>query len=173
MPVNMPSRLATIGLLIAAAASAPAQDAARDETPLPTGRIITPMGRQTNVGSFPCNMVLSPDGKYIVVSSSGFREYLSVLSVDDGHLVSQLDFNAPLKGTPEKQTLYYGLAWSHTAIPLLYVSRGDEQTVSQYILTTDGKLEQAGEPRSLASPNAVGKNSRVPPTVEVAGIDQF
>ena len=57
---------------------------------LPTGRSITPQGVQTAVGSFPCNMLLSPDGRFVVVTDAGRREYLSVLSVADGRLVSQI-----------------------------------------------------------------------------------
>jgi hypothetical protein len=39
--------------------------------PLVTGKDITPQGDQTAVGSIPANVVLSPDGRFVLVSSSG------------------------------------------------------------------------------------------------------
>src|SRR5262245_12377586 len=83
---------------------------AQTPVPLVTGKSITPQGKQTPVGSFPCNMVLSPDGKFIVVTNAGYREYLSVLSVDDGRIVSQIEVGKP-EGK-SKEGLYYGLAFA-------------------------------------------------------------
>src|SRR5262249_23268547 len=89
------------------------QQNAQNEAPLPTGRFITPEGRQTETGSFPVNLLLSANGKYIVVTESGFRQNLSVLSAEDGHLVSQLSFNAPRSEKDKaKQALYVGLAFA-------------------------------------------------------------
>src|SRR5205807_2135779 len=66
--------------------------------PLVTGKEITPQGQQVEVGSFPANMAVSPDSKWIAVTNTGYREYLSILSAADGHLVSQLAFNDNLPG---------------------------------------------------------------------------
>src|SRR5258708_23316344 len=87
------------------------------QTPIPlvTGKSITPQGTQTPVGSFPCNMLLSPDGKFIVVTNAGFRQYLTVLSVEDGRIVSQIAVGKA-KGK-EKEGLYYGLAWGGSIVP--------------------------------------------------------
>src|SRR5690242_18283364 len=78
---------AALPLVVAfACLRAPGQDNGQDTQPLPTGKIITPRGTQTSVGSFPANMIVSPDEKYLIVTNTGFREYLSVLSTKDGHL---------------------------------------------------------------------------------------
>src|SRR5262245_18952823 len=83
-------RLAILALAASACAAILAQ-ARRDTAPLPTGRTISPEGTQTDAGSFPANMVLSPDGKYVIATNTGFRQYLSVLSTDDGRLISQVE----------------------------------------------------------------------------------
>jgi YVTN family beta-propeller protein len=125
---------------------------------LVTGKFITPQGRQTPVGSYPVNLLLSPDGRFVVVTNVGFRQYLSVLSTADGHLVSQLDFNdtrargKDKKGDDlhgKKQGLFYGLAWGANSQgkTTLYVSRGAEDQVSILTLDGGGKLESTG--RSL------------------------
>jgi YVTN family beta-propeller protein len=102
--------------------------------PLVTGKWITPEGQQQTVGSFPTNMALSLDGKYVVVTDTSFREYLSVLDADTGELVSRLDFNG------SKKALYYGLAFSGQGDETrLFVSRGSEDVVSVYSLDR-GKL---------------------------------
>src|SRR5579871_4678481 len=67
------------------------QESPPEIPPLVTGKTITPQGTQTNVGSFPANMILSPDGEYLIVTNTGYREFLSVLSTKDGHLVSQVE----------------------------------------------------------------------------------
>src|SRR5579859_7031173 len=75
---------------------------------LPTGKLITPPAQATETGSFPLNMALSPDGKFVLVTDCGFREQLSVLDSQTGALVSKLDFNGSEDG--HKQGLYFGLA---------------------------------------------------------------
>ena len=118
------------------------------QPPLPTGKRLVPQGEQTNVGSFPVNMALSPDGKYIAVTNTGFRQYLSILSADDGHLISQLPFNPNPKDPDDKTSLYVGLKF----IPMqrdhdpgttpyrLCVSRGPEDIISVMALQVDGTL---------------------------------
>ena len=140
----------------------------QDETknvPLVTGKMITPTGQHTDVGSFPANMAVSPDGKFVVVTNTGFRQYLTVLSAKDGHRVSQLSFNELIKGeTRKKVSLYYGLAFAPAnatgSTATLYVSRGPEDKVSIYKLDDEGKLTDTGKPLDNPSdlPVAAGPN---------------
>lgn len=124
--------------------------------PLVTGKAISPLGRQTNVGSFPVNMALSPDGRYVVVTNTGAKQFLSVLSAADGSLVSQLPFNkARTDGSQKTEGLYYGLAFgkpTDQGTPL-YASRGAEDRVSVLSLAADGRLADTG--RSLDNPSGV------------------
>ena len=61
---------------------------------LPTGKTITPQGTQTNVGSYPTTLLLSPNGKFIAVSSLGARANVTILSAQTGAIVSQIGHGA-------------------------------------------------------------------------------
>lgn len=152
--------LATVGTIAALSAPAlqpsPVGTARTDSAlPLATGKRLTPQGRQTDVGSFPCNLALSPDGRYVLVTTAGSREYLSVLRADDGRVVSQIDWNGPSPVfKDEKQALYYGLACGKAAggKAAVYASRGGEGTVSVLSLGADGALTDTG--KTLGAPGA-------------------
>ena len=40
------------------------------------GRKISPAGTNTEIGSLPMNIILSPDGKYAITSDMGFKSVL-------------------------------------------------------------------------------------------------
>jgi YVTN family beta-propeller protein len=119
--------------------------------PLCVGTFITPAGSQTEVGSFPVNMAISPDGRWIVVTDTGPRQYLSVLSAADGRLASQIAFGAEGSGRRRRQpALYTGLAFGPGSDPKsgtfrLYAARGAEDRISIYDLGPDGKLADTGK----------------------------
>ncbi len=124
------------------------------EPPLPTGKLLTPQGKQTEVGSFPANMALSPDGKWIVVTDTGAREFLSVLDSTTGLLVSQLAVEGG--SGRSKAALYAGLAFGPTGtsgVNTLYVSHGPEDRVAVCTIGSDGKLTDTG--RSLNDPSSL------------------
>lgn len=128
----------------------PLSGLAQRQIPLVTGKAITPLGKQTEVGSFPCNMAASPDGRYLVVTNAGYRQFLSVLRVSDGTLASQIEIGKErTDGSRLKEGLYYGLAFD--ASGTLYVSRGAEDRVAIYRLDSEGKLTDTG--RSLSNPS--------------------
>jgi len=118
-----------------------------NSTQLVTGKCLSPLGTQTDVGSFPANAVLSPDGRFAIVSDAGARESVSVLRAGDGSLVSRLDWNGPSPTFPgKKRALYFGLvcgAARNGATPV-YASRGAEGTVSVLSLGSDGTLRDTG-----------------------------
>ncbi|MBS1718200.1 MAG: hypothetical protein JSS72_10770 [Armatimonadetes bacterium] len=127
-------RLLLLGLI----ASGPAQNQ------LPTGKRITPLGKHVSVGSYPINMVLTKDKRFAVVTTIGFREFLSVIRLSDGKITSQVDQNK------EGQGLYYGLAVDPIS-GLLYVSNGAADTVSRFTISASGALKEAGKPIHLPS----------------------
>ncbi len=150
-------RLKTFAALAAGAALFAGHALAADtplDTPLPdagrlvTGETLTPSGQQTPIGSFPDHLVLSPDGRYVLATNTGFRQYVSVLDANTAKLVSRLEFNAPstlLKRS--KQSLYYGLVCGPTAdgqTPV-YASRGGEGMVSVLSLSDKGELTDTGK----------------------------
>lgn len=112
------------------------------QEPLPTGKYITPVGKESDVGSFPCNMALSPDGRFVVVTDTGSREALTVLDANTG----EPTFHTVMS---DNDGLYYGLAFGKGPEPLLYVSHGDRNVISVHRLTAQGRLVPAGKPISV------------------------
>jgi YVTN family beta-propeller protein len=104
------------------------------EAPLATGKPISPIGDHVDVGSYPVNMVLSPDGRFVIVTNSGFRQQLSVIDSSTGRLLDKVEFG----GRGSKTGLYYGLAFGSDGT--LYASRGAEDKISSFTLSADGKL---------------------------------
>jgi YVTN family beta-propeller protein len=130
---------------------------------LATGKWITPEGFQAEVGNFPANMALSQDGKYVVVTNTGFRQQLSVLDADSGALVAKVDSNGARDR--QKEALYYGLAFAKQGDEtFLYASRGVQDKVSVYRLGKDGALTFV---KDLANPAPAGS----PLPHHIAGVD--
>lgn len=125
----------------------------RSPQPLVTGKFISPSGKQTEVGSFPLNMVTSPDGRYFVVTNVGFRQQLSVIDARSGQLVSRVDSNK-LGETP-REGLYYGLAFGKgpSGETRLYASRGAQDEVTIYDFSAAGELRPVGTIRNPGPPN--------------------
>ncbi len=114
---------------------------AQVENRLPNGKYVTPAGEPTNVGSFPANMIATPDHKYVIVTNTGYRQYLSVLQSATGKLVSRIEITG--KGdTVRKRGLYYGLAIQSNANGgyTLYASRGSEDAISIHSIDPAGKI---------------------------------
>ena len=144
----------SVALFVLIFAAVPCVRAA-EPTPLPTGKFITPLGTQTGVGNFPDNALLTPDGKFLVVTNTGSREFVSVLDARDGRLVSQAKVDGPRKDKPaKKKGLYYGLAFAPGAKDgyTLYASRGEEQAVGVYTIDAQGDISNNAL-RLIESPN--------------------
>jgi len=101
-----------------------------------TGKAIAPVDKGVPVGSYPVQMKLSPNGRWLIVTNTGFREQLSVIDTSTGQVASTLDFNKSL-GRPNKESLYWGLEFVGDD---LFVSRGPEEKVSIYTVGEDGSL---------------------------------
>jgi len=139
--------------------------AAQKPVPLVTGKFISPAGAHTEVGSFPANMLLTPDGRHVVVSNTGFYQYLSVLRATDGKLISRIEVGKP--DDDKKEGLYYGMAFGVSGGAILgtvrpddtfhtlYVSRGAEDKVAIYHISSDGVLADTG--KRLNNPGAIGE----------------
>jgi DNA-binding beta-propeller fold protein YncE len=163
--------LAVLGCLaIGIAVSARRQGVQPGTEALPTGKRIAPVGTQTNVGSFPANMALSPDGKWIAVTDTGYRQLLSILSAQDGHLVAQLPFNPGAENEDDHTSLYVGLAFGPTvgtSTPL-YVSRGPEDKISVFNVDATGKLTPGNN--TLSDPSGLTDARKRPLPNFIAGL---
>ncbi len=114
---------------------------------LPTGKLITPASDNAEVGSYPANMALSPDGRYLAVTDTGFREQVSILDTTTGVLVDKAEFNSvPALGD---KALYYGLAFDRAG--KLYAANGPFDTVTMFQLGSGGKLNAEAQPLTDAS----------------------
>lgn len=111
------------------------------QPPISTGRSIDPVGEATEVGSFPTNMALSPNGKWLATTCTGTRATLSILDAETGKVVSQRKY-------PEG--LYYGLAFGSDSE--LYVSQGAEDRVDLLSVSESGEL---GEAKSFKVPGKI------------------
>ncbi len=125
---------------------------AKTLTPLVTGKSIDPLGTHVDVASFPANMVLTPNGKFVIVTNTGFRQQISVLDASTGLIIDKDEYNKPAK-----KNLYYGLACldQKDGTTLLAASCGQSDKVAIYTLSSEGKL---GEPRFLTVKPPVKSN---------------
>jgi DNA-binding beta-propeller fold protein YncE len=105
-----------------------------------TGKRISPVGTNTEVGSLPMNIIKSPDGKYAIVSDMGFNQWLSSVDTSTGTVISQTDFGQQPVTT--SYGLYYGLAFAPGNGPnyTLYAAMGDNQTIAVLNLDQNGNL---------------------------------
>ena len=114
---------------------------------LVNGRQITPAGATSgSIGNMPLNIVLSPDGKYAVTTSSCLDARLSTVRVSDGAVVGSLSFPADDPSIPNGG-LFYGLAFDpipHNGNYVLYAAQGAYGTVAVVSLASDGTLTKTG-----------------------------
>jgi DNA-binding beta-propeller fold protein YncE len=88
----------------------------------------------------PLNIVISPDGKYAITTSSCLNALLSTLRVSDGAVVSSLAFPADNPSIPNGG-LFYGLVFDptpHNNTYTLYAAQGAYGTVAVLSLAADG-----------------------------------
>ena len=156
-----------LGLGAAAVALLGVAAGAQNPNPLVTGKRITlpPLGTQTNVGSLPMNMVLTPDGKYAISTDMGFRQGLVCVSTVTGATAQPITAPAPINpdgspaGLPTSKSiiqfgpagaggvygppgLYYGLAIQSNGdgTSTLYASEGASNAIAVVTVGADGSL---------------------------------
>jgi len=110
--------------------------------PTSTGRHITPIGRSVEVGGFPVNAELSPDGKFIAVVNGGTTQNLSILSAATGKIVSQKNYDGKGPNGEAKDGLYFGVRFVRDAAgkTLLFTSHGAGDRADAQELSPEGKL---------------------------------
>ena len=121
----------------------------QEPTMLPIGKYISPEGTHVEVGSYPLNMVSTNDGNYAIVTTSGYRQALSVVDINSGTITSQFDYKTS-RNNPNKDGLYFGIA-VQPKTGNVFVSRGAQDKVSSYSVT-DGKISEIGTPIEATLP---------------------
>ena len=110
--------------------------------PLVTGKSIEPRFVESqNVGSFPVNMIASPDGKYAICTDLGNREFLSSIRIADGKVISKIEFRRQMPTAPQNG-LYYGLAFGPDGT--LYAAQGANDSILILNLDDQGVLTRKG-----------------------------
>ena len=125
--------------------------------PLVTGKFITPLGTQTNVGSYPNNALVSPDGKYLVVTTLGARTRLAVLNAADGSPVSQEDFTGKSPRNEKKKeglVLRAGVRAGDAERDACSMPLAAPMTaISVFLLSADGKLTR--QEKDIVTPSPI------------------
>src|SRR5512142_2839630 len=108
---------------------------------LPNGWRLAPAGKQLAVGTLPLNIVLSPDGRYAIVTNNGLaRPSLNVIDIASWSIKSTLAIDAA----------WYGLAWSADGTKV-YSAGAAQNNVQEFAFGSDGTLTRA---RTFALPGA-------------------
>jgi YVTN family beta-propeller protein len=136
--------LAMFGALVAAAAVSPLAQRGptapvwpgymgEGVTLLPNGWRIAPEGRHITVGDLPMNLVPSPDGRFIAISTSGYaKPALSIFDTKNLQVVNRL----------EVDHTWLGLVW-HPDGKRLFASGASTNVVYEFAFQA-GKLTAAG-----------------------------
>jgi DNA-binding beta-propeller fold protein YncE len=111
-------------------------------TLLPNGWRIAPEGRHVTVGDLPMNLVPSPDGRFVAISTSGYaKPALSIFDTRGLQVVSRI----------EVDHTWLGLVW-HPDGKRLFASGASENVIYQFAFQA-GRLTAAGT-ISLGAPEA-------------------
>ena len=102
-------------------------------TVLPNGWRLAPAGRHVGVGGLPMNLVPSPDGRFLAISSSGWSK--PTISIFDTHTL-QVVSHADVDHT------WLGLIW-HPDGKRLFASGASENVIYEYTFE-NGKLAASG-----------------------------
>src|SRR4051812_26625981 len=136
--------LVVFGIVVGAAAvsplaqrgpTAPVWPGYRGEgiTLLPNGWRIAPEGRHVTVGDLPMNLVASPDGRFLAISTSGYaRPALSIFDTKALQIVSRLELDHT----------WLGLVW-HPDGKRLYASGASENLIYEFTFNA-GRLTASG-----------------------------
>src|ERR1044071_2296382 len=101
-------------------------------TLLPNGWRIAPEGRHITVGDLPMNLVPSPDGRLVAISTSGHaKPALSIFDTKTQQVVSRL----------EVEHTWLGLVW-HPDGKQIYASGSSENLIYQFTVA-NGRLTAA------------------------------
>ena len=155
--------VSTVGVGLAQRGSVPASlpgALGRGMTLLPNGWRIAPAGRHMAMGDMPLNMVLSPDGRYLIVTNAGYdKPTLRVVDVQQAIVSTTL----PLDDA------WLGLAW-HPDGKRLYSSAAAANAVQEIAWQPGGRLTVGRAltlgpqgPAAPAPPLPQGRGGAAPP----------
>jgi DNA-binding beta-propeller fold protein YncE len=128
--------------LSAPAGDRPVEINPNGQTILPSGRLITPLGKQVKVAPHPYGLALSPDGKTLVTVNSGTKPFsVSILTELDSQQPQVAQIPPGLDSNdddPESVFLGAAIAPDNRT---LYVSEGDSGKIGVFDLVTHQRLD--------------------------------
>ncbi len=99
---------------------------------------ITPAGTQTLLGDLPLNSVLSPNGRFLLVSNDGAGiQSLQVMSTSNSRVLQTIPYTAP-------NSVFVGLAYSPDGSHA-YASGGGSDVVHTFTVPASGQLAPDGD----------------------------
>lgn len=137
------------------------------ETVLPSGRLLTPRGRQVTTAPHPFGMALSADGRVLVTVNGGIEPFsLTVIRGVDG--ASPVATQIPLPARADKRVMpsaFVGAAVD-TARRLIYASGGDDGRIAIFGLddgapTGSISLSTPAQPDAFLTDIALSPDGRV------------
>ncbi len=131
------------------------------QEPLVTGKTITPVGANSDIGSLPMSIILSPNGQYAITTDMGFHQSLWSVDTTSGQPIDQIHYDNT-SASPHNG-LYYGLVFGSDGD--LYAAQGENQAIVKVELAGDGSLTQVGSiatmPGDFPSGLAADTNGRL------------
>ncbi|MGO8817363.1 MAG: bifunctional YncE family protein/alkaline phosphatase family protein [Terriglobia bacterium] len=111
------------------------------ETVLPSGRLITPLGKQVKVAPHPYGLVVSPDGKTLVTVNSGTKPFSVSIITGLGESQPQVAQIPPGfdSADADPQSVFLGAAVAPDNHKL-YISEGDNGKIGIFDLVTHQRL---------------------------------
>lgn len=118
---------------------------------------VTPAGEKIRVGHVPLGMILSPDGKDLLISNNGYGQH-SLMRVDRENLAirDSIPYDSP-------EGLFIGLAASQDG-KRIYASGGHTNMVRVYEVTASGMVETGQIQLIRAAKAALSPGWPCPPT---------
>ncbi len=98
---------------------------------LPSGRVVTPAGKQVFLGAYPMGVTVHPDGKFAYVANTGKTKAIQVVDLQAGQVIQ----------TVSEAYIYRWLSWSPDQ-QYLYASGGPKSPSFRYKVGADGKLKK-------------------------------
>jgi len=126
---------------------------------LPNGRIAKPAGTSTQVGMNPLGIILTPDGKFAIVSNDDERkgDLVSLQNAKNhgGYSLSVLDTSTtPMTVVSQinsAKKLFMGLAatMNPDGTYMVYASGGGDNSIKLFSISSKGQISQADNPASI------------------------
>ncbi len=99
---------------------------------------ITPAGTQTLLGDLPLNSVLSPDGRFLLISNDGAGvQSLQVVATATNRVIQTISYTVP-------NGVFVGLAYSHDGAHA-YAASGGSDVVHTFDVLASGMLSATGD----------------------------